>query len=146
VAKKKKSLSRAKHTGKNKAVPSKKNGIAKLSQDHGQVVAVPIVHAFRRDLATVFANHFVVQHDNSVFRLMFFEVHPPLILGDEEDKKKAIEQLKSIEARCVARIIIPAEQMPKVVEALVSNIQKQSERATEISAISGAIAAIEHTQ
>jgi hypothetical protein len=124
---KKKTKEKPKPTGK-PAIGTNKNG-----HSSSDIVAVPIRHEIPDDLPSHFCNHFVVQHDDSVFRLMFFEMQPPLLIGDEEARRAEVGKLVHVTARCVARIIVPADLMPSVLTALSSNIEKQKTRASAVS-------------
>ena len=88
-------------------------------------IAVPIAREFPAGQVGVAANHFVIQHDQSEFHLLFFQTHPALILGDtDEETEKAAEQVKSARSVCVARIIVSAERLPSFVRAMQENLEK----------------------
>ncbi|MCC6458041.1 MAG: DUF3467 domain-containing protein [Caldilineaceae bacterium] len=82
---------------------------------------IPIEWDFPEDLQTLYANNFLVQHSESEFIVSFFEVFPPLLLGEPEEIQKQVEQLSSIRSRCVARIVIPTQKMESFIGALVQN-------------------------
>ncbi len=100
--------------------------------------ALDIRRNFPPDQKAIYANNFVVQHEQSVFSLLFFEVVPPLLLEEGEELKKKIESMTHIDANCVARIIMPASIMPQVMEALQENFQKhKAKTASEPIKING---------
>lgn len=74
-----------------------------------------------------YTNHMVVQHDGRDFFLSFYEVIPPLLVGDEDERKRQAKDLKSIKANCVARIIIPKERMPSFLATLAKNLAQSKE-------------------
>lgn len=89
------------------------------------------------DLQAVFANHFVVHHEPSVFHFMFFQAEPPIFVGlDPELRRKAFEEVESIKAKCVARVVIPANQMQSIIAALVDNFQRHEATANAEGLIS----------
>jgi hypothetical protein len=91
--------------------------------------AVPIKHDVS-NVQTIFANHFAVQFEASFFRLLFFELQPPLIFTNQTDAQDAIDKVQSVEAKCVARVVIPPHLMQKVIEALVTTVQQSTDMAS----------------
>jgi hypothetical protein len=71
-----------------------------------------------------YANNIVVQHSRHEFTVSFFEAHPPLILGSAEERQAQLDQVETVRAECVARIIVSASQMPEFVEVLQANLDK----------------------
>ncbi len=94
-------------------------------------IYVPIEWHVPEDLISRYANNIVVQHTEDEFIISFFEARPPLLLGPSEEIKAKLEQIKSIRAECVARIIVAAEKMPSVIEALQGNLDKYLARKSE---------------
>jgi len=76
------------------------------------------------NLATTYANHFVVQRTQNESILLFFEIKPPLLLGTPEEVQEQRKNLKSVRAICVARIAASNKFIPEIVKA----IEDQQER------------------
>jgi hypothetical protein len=87
------------------------------------------------DQPSVFANNLVIQHEKSTFQLLFFEVRPPVILEEGEEARRLLEQLDHTDAQCVARIILPADIMPAIINAIQDNFQKHQAKAAGIAEI-----------
>ncbi len=101
-----------------------------MSEQEREGLYLPIEWYCPKDLVSRYANNITVQHTEHEFIVSFFEVRPPLILGSGEEKKARLEQLGSVRAECVTRIIVAAENMPGFVEALQENLEKyRSEKA-----------------
>ncbi len=94
-----------------------------------QKTGLPINRRFPDGQRSLYANHFVVQHEEATATLMFFEVRSPLIVTEGEEAKKELAAIKHIDAECVARIVMPITQVPAVMEALKTNFQKFVARA-----------------
>lgn len=62
----------------------------------------------------------VVQNTGQEFIISFFDLKPPLIVGTPS--KEVLDNLKSIRAECIARVIVTPSRMPKFVEALQTNL------------------------
>jgi Protein of unknown function (DUF3467) len=86
-------------------------------------IALPI-EFLESDVRTNAATNIVVQHTEHEFFISFYEIHPPLILGEGEERRHAAEAVKSVSARCVARIIVAGDRMPEFVEVLERNLEK----------------------
>jgi hypothetical protein len=80
-----------------------------------------IEHVFSDELRTLFSNHITVQHnEEGEFTISFYDVIPPLILGEREDIRKQLDMVESVKAHCIARIAISAGRMPKLIAALAT--------------------------
>lgn len=76
------------------------------------------------DLQSHFVSNIVVQHQHDAFILSFFEVWPPAVLGEsEEEKREVLESLDSVEARCVARLVVTPSRMREFVTVVTENIE-----------------------
>jgi hypothetical protein len=80
---------------------------------------------------TVFANDIVIQHMGDHFIVSFFQIMPPLIIGDtQEERDKTLSQISEIEAQCVGRIVLTPEGLQELIEHADQNYknwqQKQS--------------------
>jgi len=77
------------------------------------------------DLRTYFVQNAVAQHQPDCFILSFFEVWPPLVLGEtEEERLREVASLESIDATCVARFVLTPSRMREIVGVLSDNLKK----------------------
>jgi hypothetical protein len=84
--------------------------------------AFPIEWYVPDELATLYANNIVVQRTDHEFFLYFFDAQPPLLIGPPEAIRTAAEQIESVKARCVARIVVARERMSDFVKVLETNL------------------------
>ena len=92
---------------------------------------VKLTHKFPEGQKAIFANNFVIQHDENEFHLLFFQTNPPLLLGESADEiQKQAEKISSVETECVARIVVSAGRIPSVIQALSTNFLKYQSRAS----------------
>jgi hypothetical protein len=84
----------------------------------GQLVAVnlPIEWHFPEGLKSNFANHMIVQQDDSDVFLSFFELQPPVITSAAD--AVGLKSRKSIRATCVSKVVISKARFPVFVNAL----------------------------
>jgi hypothetical protein len=87
-------------------------------QEEKETLPIPIEWHFPESLASRYATNLVVQSTEHEFVISFFEMRQPIVLGSAEDRKAQLEQIKSVRAECVARIIVAAEKMPEFVKVL----------------------------
>jgi hypothetical protein len=80
--------------------------------------AVPLEWDVPDDLVPRYATNFVVQATGHEFVISFFETMPPVILGSPEERLAKAQQLKSVRARCVARIVVSPSRMAELVNML----------------------------
>lgn len=76
------------------------------------------------DMQSRYATNLVVQSGSNEFIISFFELRPPIILGSPEETQAALQQIKSIPAICVARIVVPREKMPDFVKVLNDHLER----------------------
>ena len=73
---------------------------------------------FKEPGPAIFSNNMLVQRDESVAYIAFYQTIPPLIIGDEEAQKATIEGMDSIESLPVVRVAIPLHKLEGLIEAL----------------------------
>ncbi|HEY2839780.1 MAG TPA: hypothetical protein VGJ26_11560 [Pirellulales bacterium] len=123
-------MAKKRQASKQKPVPAKRNKRA-LAESAANPHGARLVKRFKierhvpDDLRPVLSNHFVVHHDEGMFRLFFFDITPPLFLGDDiADVKRQAEAIKSLPAKCVAEVVMSSEHMAEVIKVLITNFQK----------------------
>ncbi len=66
-----------------------------------------------------YANNLIATSDANATYLTFFQVPPPIIWGvTEEEKQEQLKRLSSVKARPVARVVVPIETLPGMIEVL----------------------------
>jgi len=76
------------------------------------------------DIQSRYATNIVVQSGPNEFIISFFEIRPPIVLGSPEQVKATLEQIKSIRAICVSRIIISREEFPRMIKVLQDQLER----------------------
>ncbi|MFN8376696.1 MAG: hypothetical protein U0694_27965 [Anaerolineae bacterium] len=84
-----------------------------------EVREIPVEWVIPTGIISRYATNLVVQFTGNEFILHFFEAHPPFTLNPE-----ALDELKSIPAECVARVIVAANRMPELLEVLQTHVSK----------------------
>jgi hypothetical protein len=80
------------------------------------------------DLKSLFANQMLVQHTPSGdFFLSFYEVVPPIVLSDPDERVTQAQEILQVEARCVARIAVSEVLLPKIISSLATNFESYQE-------------------
>ena len=117
MAKKKPGVNGHSNKSAEKKVPTQKKKVATKQ--------LRINRTFPSGQQGMFSNQFAVQHDESAFYLLFFQLHPPLIIGDDEQSHKELAALTEVNAECVARVIVPPQMVPAIIKVLGENFQKR---------------------
>lgn len=81
-------------------------------------VAIPIDWHVPDSLVSHYATNITVQRSEHEYIVSFFEVTPPLIIGPPDVVKAGLQEIGSVRAVCVARVIIAAGRMPSFILAL----------------------------
>jgi hypothetical protein len=100
-----------------------------IIRETDEMLEVRVLFPYPEPMQAVYANNLTIQHTPLEFLLSFYQVFPPpTIEGDPQDARKKIHEAGGVPAQCVARVAIPKEQMPVIVDALVGNLKKYRER------------------
>jgi len=91
------------------------------NEDGGKDVRV--VFNVPDDVRTEYVTNLVVQHTKHEFTVTFFQIPQPLLLGSPEQKRRQIESLEEVSARCVGRFVFATSRMPEVVQVLKDNME-----------------------
>jgi|SRR5437867_620307 hypothetical protein len=91
-------------------------------QGRSGAVTLPIRWHVSENIQSRYATNLIVQPIQHEFVISFFEARPPILLGTPEENKARYEELGAIQAECVARIIVAAEQLPSIIEALQTTL------------------------
>lgn len=83
-----------------------------------QHIAVPIEWHVSESIKNQYADNVVVQARRHDLIISFFETQLPPFGGSPEETRTFLEQLGSIRAECVGRIIVAPELMPEIIQAL----------------------------
>lgn len=90
---------------------------------------IKIERVFPDNLQSHFVTNLVVQHQPEYFVVSFFEAWPPVIIGETlEERQAAIDDLNSVKAKCVARLIVTPEKMHEFVKVLSDNLNTYNTR------------------
>jgi len=95
-----------------------------MSEEAPESFAIPIEWHVPDGLVSRYATNMVVQHFENEFRVYFFEIRPPIVLGSPEETKTKLEQLGSVRAECVASIIVAPDRMQEFIRVLQENLVK----------------------
>ena len=90
-----------------------------------KVKVVPINWQIPESIESKYANNMMISFDqeSNVFILAFFETKPPIIVEkDEIEKKDLIKNIRSVDAICVARIVVPAKRINLFLKAFEKNV------------------------
>ncbi len=75
-------------------------------------------------IRTDHATHMIIQQQGSEFTFLFFEATTPLFMGPPEEQIEAYKALPSIEAKCVARVVMSAENTTLGANNLIESINR----------------------
>jgi hypothetical protein len=77
---------------------------------------------------TYYATNIVTQFTDHEFLLSFFELFPPLLVGTPEEIAAQAEQVETVKAQCLARVVIAADRMAGFVDALQGIVEQYQAR------------------
>ena len=75
-------------------------------------------------IRTDHATHLIVQQQGSEFTFLFFEAAAPLFMGPPEEQIAAYKALEYIEAKCVAKVVMSAENATLGANSLIENLNR----------------------
>lgn len=99
-------------------------GLTAKKNASGLKKKVGINYVFPPGQNMVYSNNVLVQGDGTVFQISFFHIQPPIIVGTDEQQAAKIGNLSEIDAICVSKVLVPANLMPLLINALQTNADK----------------------
>jgi len=100
-------------------------------QELAEGYRVPIEWYYPEDIVSRYVTNMVVQHTEHEFIVSFFEVQPPVLLGDVETRTAQLDEVKSVRANCVARVILAPERLAEFIQVLQDNLDNYRKRKAE---------------
>jgi hypothetical protein len=92
-------------------------------------ISAKINRIIPEELPLNFVNDIIIQHEPDFFMLSFFQLLPPAIIGDtDEEKLQIARSIKTIDSKCVARMVITPRKMRRFLEVISQNLQKYEEK------------------
>ena len=79
---------------------------------------VPVVWHIADDMRALYATHVVAQQAENETYLLFFQAQPPIIIGDDLQKREQLNALPAVKAECVAKIVMSPNKLPEVIQLL----------------------------
>ena len=70
-----------------------------------------------------YANNVLVQAGQYEIVISFFEAQIPVLLGTPEENKRKLEELGSIQAELVSRMVVSPEFVPVLINALETGLE-----------------------
>lgn len=96
---------------------------------------VRLQRTYPENLQSHFVASLIVQHQPEMFVLSFFEVWPPAVLGETDEEKQAIlDSIESVEAKCVARLVVTPSKMREFLDVMNENLTNYEQLMKALSA------------
>lgn len=89
--------------------------------DEEDIVEVPLEWFVPDGVPTHYVTNVVVQNTTGEFVVSFFEALAPIILGNPDEVAAQRKLIKTVRARCVARVVLTPNRMESMINALVQN-------------------------
>ncbi|MGB8348677.1 MAG: DUF3467 domain-containing protein [Ktedonobacteraceae bacterium] len=91
-------------------------------QRESKNITLPIEWHVPDAIQSRYATNVLVQALQYEFIVSFFEAKLPLFVGQPEEMRMKFEEAGAIQAECIARIIVAADQLPNVINALQASL------------------------
>ena len=93
-------------------------------QQEAEGITLPIDWHIPEGIQSRYANNVLVQASWYEFIISFFEVQLPLLTGSPEENKAKLQQIGSVRADCVSKVVIP----PDIVQGLINALQTELDK------------------
>lgn len=93
------------------------------AEEKGAGIPLRIEWHIPEDAQSRYANNVLVQAGQYEITISFFESQLPVLLGDPEENKRKLEELGSIRAELVSKIVISPDVLPIVINALQTGLE-----------------------
>jgi hypothetical protein len=88
-----------------------------------EAVPIPIEWYVPEGIVSRYANNFVIQQNEHEFILTVFESVPPILLGPPDEVRAKAEEIKSIRATAIARIVLAPGRLAELNGILESALE-----------------------
>jgi len=85
-------------------------------------INVPIEWHIPENLTGQYASNVFMQAGEYEVVICFFQTQLPLLTGTPEENRTKLEQLKSVRAECVAKLIVNPDLVPKIISTLQAGL------------------------
>ncbi len=92
------------------------------SEQHIQRIGIPIEWDMPDTIDSRYVTNIAVQAGENEIFISFFEAQPPILTGTPEENLEILQQIKSIKARCVGRIVVAPNTLHDIIEALQTGL------------------------
>ena len=87
------------------------------------IINIPIEWPVPDSIQSQSASAVFVQAGPYEIAIAFFETRTPILTGTPEENKAKLEELAPIQAKCVGRVIVNPDLVPKFIEALQAGLE-----------------------
>jgi hypothetical protein len=95
-------------------------------QQESEEITLSIDWHFPEGLQSRYANNVLVQAGRYELVISFFEVQMPLLAASPEENKAKLQQMGSVQADCVSKIVVPPDLVQGLINALQTELDKFS--------------------
>ena len=88
-----------------------------------EFIPVPLVYVGIDDVPILYANQFIIQHQQDEFIISIGQVSPPVLLGDEAEQREQAERLSYVPVKVVARLALTRQRLTELIAVLQSNLE-----------------------
>ena len=85
-------------------------------------IALPLVFVGAEDVPILYANVFVAQFQQDELLLTVGQVAPPILLGDEGERREQAERLSYVPVKVMARLALTRDRMAELLGVIQDNL------------------------
>lgn len=94
-----------------------------MNQEEQKGVSLSIDWHIPEGMQSKYANNVLVQTGQYEVVVSFFEAQLPILLGPPEENKQKLEELASIRAECVSKIVVSPDFLKVLINALEAGLE-----------------------
>ncbi len=87
-----------------------------------QKIGMPVEWDIPDTIDSRYVTNIAVQAGENEIFISFFEAQPPILTGTPEENLETLQQIKSIKAKCVGRIIVAPNTLSDIIETLQAGL------------------------
>jgi len=90
--------------------------------DQAAARRIPVEVQVPPGVVSRYATNLVIQRNGPEYIISFFEIRPPVFVGTPAEQRAQIEKLETIQAECVARVVVSAERMREFAQTFADSL------------------------
>lgn len=89
--------------------------------------SIPVEFVIPPELISYYPNNYIIQDNGNDFVISFFEIFPPIVLGNPEEVEIQVNNIDKVQAKCIARLQFSNEHFQEFLKVMNDHFEKRQQ-------------------